>query len=59
MSRNRNDLDWVYVRRLQNVGWKLAGYLCIEEESLRTFLELVINLFGTLRNSVFVNRNVC
>jgi len=35
MSGNRNVLDWVYVCRLQNVGWKLAGSLCIEEESLK------------------------
>jgi len=59
MSRNRNVLDWVYVCRLRNVGWKLAGSLCFEEESLKASLELVINLFRTLRNSVFLNRNVC
>ena len=59
MSRNRNVLDWVYVCRLQNVGWKLAGSLCIEEKSLKASLELVIDLFGRLRNYVFLNRNVC
>ena len=59
MSRNRNVLDWVYVCRLQNVGWKLAGSLCVEEESLKASLGLVINLCRTLRNSVLLNRNVC
>jgi hypothetical protein len=44
------------VCRLQNVGWKLAGSLSIEEESLRALVELVINLFRTLRNAVFLKR---
>jgi len=56
MSRNRNALDWVCVCRLQNVGWKLAGSLCIEEESLRALVELAINLFRTLQNTEFLKR---
>jgi len=59
MNRNRNVLDWVYVCRLQNVGWKLADSLCIEEENLKAFLELVINLSRSCQNSVFLNGNVC
>jgi hypothetical protein len=56
MSRNRNVLDLVCVCRLQNVGWKLAGSLCIEEESLRALIELVVILFSTLRITVFLKR---
>ena len=61
MSRNFNVLDWVYVCRLQNVGWKLAGSLCNEGggETEKASLELVINLFRTLRNTEFLNRTSC
>jgi hypothetical protein len=54
MGRNRNVLDWVYACRLHNVGWKVAGAVCTEEESLKASLELVINLFRTLQNDLFL-----